>query len=191
MSQERIPPTICHSSSRLDSFLGHLVLSIDGMMSRIWQRMISISKYSPLVKFKIHGQKRTRADIIIQPSSPLIPPPQPLAHFRRSFKRTFRRTFKRTFIIFFWIQRSQSPNNPSYQGLKFPSSNNPMLWSSKALKPFYSSQNPLNLSFTLKQLLLAFIWKYHSVDFETIWMWGWVLSYVCILLMEFVSMFYL
>ena len=117
--------------------------------------MISILKYSPLVKFKIHGQKRTRADIIIQPSSPLIPPPQPLAHFRRSFKRTFRRTFKRTFIIFFWIQRSQSPNNPSYQGLKFPSSNNPMLWSSKALKPFYSSQNPLNLGLTLKQLLFV------------------------------------
>ena len=106
--------------------------------------------------------------------------------FQKGFQKDFQKEFQKDFHNFFL-----NPKVPSYQGPKVPRFHAPKLQCSKSFKPFYSSQNPLNLSFTLKQLLLAFIWKYHSVDFETIWMWGWVLSYVCILLMEFVSMFYL
>ena len=43
-------------------------------------------------------------------------------------------------------KKKQGPTVPGSQSPKFPIS--------QALKPFYSSQNPLNLSLTLKQLLL-------------------------------------
>ena len=65
------------------------------------------------------------------------------------------------------VPKSQSTKVPSYQGPKVlesqatkvlrcqgPRLQAPMRQHSKALKPFYSSQNPLNSSFTLKQLLL-------------------------------------
>ena len=50
------------------------------------------------------------------------------------------------------VSRSQGLKVSRSQGLKVPGSS-----MSQALKPFYSSQNPVNLSLTLKQLLLVYI----------------------------------
>ena len=57
VSKERVTTSICYKSTRFESFLGHLVLSIDGMESRICQRMISILKYRPIIYFNFSRHK--------------------------------------------------------------------------------------------------------------------------------------
>ena len=61
------------------------------------------------------------------------------------------------------VQRSQEPKVKISQGTKIPSS--------KALEPFYSSQKPLYLSLTLKQLLLLLILHLNIQEKMNIKLW--------------------
>ena len=72
----------------------------------------------------------------LQTNNDPSPPPSPQITFRTTFRMTHR------------INESQGPTVPRSLVPKLPSS--------QALKPFYSSQNLLNSSLTLKQLLLLF-----------------------------------